>query len=369
MLKLPAAKPVPNPVDTSETSAQPTIQSTESETPSDISWLHTPKQSGKFAWLLIVLTTLISLGLHLVLMFFPLPEEQKPVAAKPEEKKVRITQLPTLNKPGPKVPIAKSTPKVVPVPRTPIPRITSIPPIQAPKPPTPQAVPQSASSASPANSAPSDANPWQDFPQYPGAQAGCYNLPSCMQTGSSLSDVSSYFERELTNKKYSVSKTISESDRTVFQVTRNNITQFLSLINVPGKGTLYVLAEQPRALADLGDAVEVPAEIYSVLSGLAAADATRDQFAQPEAFYSADSPKPEIGIMQVVTGEAPDTFFDTYLRTNLFNNGFESSQLTESYGGGIVYEVKKENAALYINLVPTQDGSGTIVVIWKNLPK
>ena len=73
--------------------------------------------------------------------------------------------------------------------------------------------------------------------------------------------------------------------------------------------------------------------------------------------------------MQVVSGEAPDSFFDSYLRTNLVNNGFDSTQLSQSYGGGLLYEVKKETTSLYINLVPTQDASGTIVVIWKTLPQ
>ena len=344
--------------------------------------IKSPQKSGKSGWSVIGVTTLASILLHGLLLLLPLPEKEKPVPPPPEDSKVRITKLPTGAKPGAKpaakpaakVPIAKSTPKVTPR----LPRLTQRPPAIAPvvlpspqQPQSPQPQPSAQSQASPTPDAEpvSDANPWQDFPQYPGAESGCYNLPSCMQTSRGLNEVSTYFERELTAKKYSLTPTVTESNRTVYQVSRNQLTQFLSLIEVPGKGTIYVLAEQPRSLADLGDAVEVPAEIYSVLSGLAAVDATNAQFAQPDAFYSGDHPKPEIGIMQVVSGEAPDSFFDSYLRTNLVNNGFDSTQLSQSYGGGLLYEVKKETTSLYINLVPTQDGSGTIVVIWKTLPQ
>jgi hypothetical protein len=143
----------------------------------------------------------------------------------------------------------------------------------------------------------------------------------------------------------------------------------LSLIFVEGKGTLYVLAEEPRTLADLSQAIEVPAEIYGVLQGLAAEDATRINFAQPDAFYTADALRSSIGAAKLVPGESPDSFFDTYFRTNLVNSGFEPSDTSQQYGGGPVYTVKKEDLLLYINLVPTQDGNGTVVVVWKSLPQ
>ncbi|HEY9640195.1 MAG TPA: hypothetical protein V6C57_06905 [Coleofasciculaceae cyanobacterium] len=358
-----------NPVDSDETALQTSESDVDESASEAIAWLHSPKQPRGFAWALIWLMTLVSLGLHGLLMLLPVPSEQPPPVAKPEEKKVRITQLPTLNRPAPpRGAAARPTPKpVVPVRRaaSAIPRPVqraAMPSVQPAVPvvsPSPQQVPAET---------PTDANPWQDFPQYPGAQPGCYNLPSCMQTSQALSEVGNYFERELAAKKYRASPQITESDRQVYQVSRNNLTQFLSLISVPHQGTVYVLAEAPRSLADLAQAVEVPAAIYDVLSGLAATDATRADFAQPDAFYTGNTVRPEIGITKLVTGETPDTFFDTYFRTNLFNSGFESLEPSQ-YGGGFLYEVKKDSLSLYINLVPTQDGSGTIVVIWKQPPQ
>lgn len=338
-----------------------------------VTWLHTPKQP-KF-WLLIWIATLASLGLHALLLLVPMPDEPEPAPAKPEERQVRITQLPTLTRPAPnRAPVARSTPRPASPRPQPVRRSTTIPPlvrppIALPVQPVPSQ-PQANQATTPEPVAAADANPWQDFPQYPGAQAGCYNLQSCLQTGRALSEVSSFFERELTSKRYTATATISESDRKVYQVTRNNLTQYLSLINVPGQGTLYVLAEAPRTLTDLGGAIEVPAEISTILSGLpGGTNPTRSEFAQPDKFFQGDTQNPEIGLMQTVTGEVPDTFFDGYLRTNLVNSGYEAIELSQSYGGGLLYEVKKEDTSLYVNVVPTADGSGTIVVIWRTLPQ
>jgi len=337
-------------------------------------WLHTPKASRSLSQHLIWLTVIISLGLHGIFLWLPIPGEKTSAPVKPEEKKVRITQLPTGTKAiATKSPIAKPTvkanlvPKLTTVrPRTVIPAIRPTPPPETES-PKPQVTPQT--SASPPESLSSNANPWQDFPQYPGAKPGCYNLPSCLQTEKPLAEVGAYFEKELPEKKYSATPTVNEPDRKVYQVSRDGVTQYLSLIFVEGKGTLYVLAEEPRTLADLSQAIEVPAEIYSVLLGLAAEDATRINFAQPDSFYTADALRPSIGAAKLVPGELPDSFFDTYFRTNLVNSGFEPSDTSQQYGGGPVYAVKKEDLLLYINLVPTQDGNGTVVVVWKSLPQ
>ena len=184
-----------------------------------------------------------------------------------------------------------------------------------------------------------------------------------------MTEVSTFFERELTAKKYAAELTINEPNRKVFQVSRNGLTQYLSLINVEGKGTLYVLSEAPRTLADLAQAIEVPGAIYSVLSNLYAEEAGRANFTQPDAFFTAQGLRPEVGIAQLVTGENYAIFFDTYFRNNLVNNGFESSNAPQSYGGGLLYTVTKDDLTLYPVMLPTADGTGTLVVVLKSLPE
>ncbi|HEY9646149.1 MAG TPA: hypothetical protein V6C88_07265, partial [Chroococcidiopsis sp.] len=287
-----------------------------------------PGSRGVAARPLIWIMTLASLGLHALVVFIPMPSEPEPPPAEPEEMSVRITQLPaqTQASPGP-TPQTQPTPRVSPPPRSPVVQQATTAAIPQPSPaasPTPQSTPSPPADAAPPAPA-NGGNPWQDFPLYPGGVPGCYNLSSCIQTNASLEDVSSYFQRELTAKQYSVNAFPGEANRRVYQVSRNGLTQFLTLFFVEGK-TIYVLSEAPRTLADLGQAVEVPTALYDVLANFAAQEATRADFAQPDAFYQSDALKPGIAVAKLVTGEAPDTFFDTYLRTNLFNSGFASAE-------------------------------------------
>lgn len=333
-------------------------------------WLHSVQKPSGLAKLLFGLTLLVSLGLHGLLLLLPTGSENKAATQKPEEKSIRITQLPTQIKSPtvkrpPKTPVLKKPTVVVKPPQS----QPAIPALRRPKPQAPPPSTQAASPGSASTTPASGANPWQDFPQYPGAEAGCHNLQSCLQTADGLDKVSAFFEKELDAKKYASKLTITEANRKVYQVARNGITQFLSLIQEPGKGTLYVLAEAPRSLSDLAKAVEVPAEIYSVLQNLDAEDATRNNFAQPDLFYSSDSPRSDIGIMKLVPNSTASTFFDEYFNTNLRNNDFDFSETGQTYGNGPVYNIKKGKSSLYLNMVPTQDGTGTIVVVWKQLPK
>lgn len=337
-------------------------------------WLHTPKTpkgflSQQFIWLM----TLVSLGLHGLVVMLPIPAEPPTEPAPPEAEQVRITQLPTGSPTATKpTPPTKASTQAQPKAR-PTNRPSTTPPIPTdkPKPPVDQTSPATSTpeTTSASTSEVVGGNPWADFPQYPQAQPGCYNLSSCLQTDQTLGDVAAFFERELATKKYAAQPTINERQRKVYQVSRDGLTQFLSLIYVEGKGTLYVLSEAPRSITDLAQAIEVPAAVYNVLSNLYAENAGRDSFAQPDAFFTADGLRPEVGIIQLVTNEAFDTFFDTYFRNNLLNNGFESSDSYQEYGGGQLYTVTKEDLTLYITLVPTLDGTGTLVVVLKSLPE
>jgi hypothetical protein len=330
-------------------------------------WLHSVQKPSGLAKILFGLALLVSLGLHGVLLLLPTGSENKATTQKPEEKSIRITQLPMQIK----APVVKQLPKAPALRKPtvvtkPLRSNTTVPALRQPK---PQAAPPPSPRTASANTTASGANPWQDFPQYPGAETGCHNLQSCLQTADGLDKVTAFFEKELDAKKYASKLTITEANRKVYQVARNGITQFLSVIEEAGKGTIYVLAEAPRSLSELAKAVEVPAEIYSVLQNLDAGDAIRSNFTQPDLFYSGDSPRSDIGIMKLVPNANASTFFDEYFNTNLRNNEFDFSETGQTYGNGPIYAIKKGKLSLYLNMVPTQDGTGTIVVVWKQLPK
>jgi len=364
--------------------------------PEAIAWTHLLEDpvpsSGRVLWI----TMLVALVGHGVLAFIPTNDARTVAPPNPKEKKIRIVQLPVPGQPAAKAPSPVPARPIAPQQRPIVQRPATTRPIvqrptpRRPTPPAPKAqTPQPKPTQTPATQTPppttttpattttttttppaTSGNPWQDFPQYPGAQPGCYNLQSCMKTGKSLAEVSAFFEKELVARKYTIQPAPSSgNDTRAYQVSRDGLTQFLSILTVEGEGAIYVVSEQPRTLADLTQAVEVPGEIYSVLGNLAAEDATAANLGQPDAFYPAGVQQPGIGALKLIPGEDPNTFFDAYFRTNLVNNGFEISDSSQSYGGGPVYKVKKGDLVMYLNLVPTADNAGTVVVVWRVRPQ
>ncbi len=224
----------------------------------------------------------------------------------------------------------------------------------------------------------SSANPWADFPLYPNSQPNCYGLPSCLQVGNVLNQVTDFFARELPAKKYDLKLTLKEAGREVYQISHSGQTQFLSVMTAE-KGTVYVLSNAPRSLEDLKKAVEVPPEVSEILSNLDAKTAEPSLFAQPNLFYTRSTEKglgagaqvPRSGIRNIslVTDQVAEEMMNAFFQTNLQNSGYEVTDLQQQYGGGGIYQVKKPKVTLYLNLVPTKDKTGTLVVTWKEPPR
>ncbi|HEY9752778.1 MAG TPA: hypothetical protein V6C46_07495, partial [Coleofasciculaceae cyanobacterium] len=328
----------------------------------------TPKRTKASKWLWLGL--IVSFAVHTGLMLLPTGEQSKPVPPKDASKQVRITQLPKLMKTV-VVPKKAARSTVKPLNRT----VTRPLPPPLPKPPgTPK---QSQAGTSQAKAS-TGSTSWEDFPLYPGAQQGCFNLAACLRTGDGVGQVADYYIKELTAKKYQFKASEKTPDRQVLQVSRNGQSQFLSLIKTEG-GTVIVLSDAPRSLEDLKKAVEVPPEVSAILSNLDAQNAEPSNFAQPDLFYTkapekglaagAWVPKAEIRNISLVSGFSYDTMMDEFFRSNLQNNDFEVTDLPQAFGGGKVYKVTKGGLTLYLNLVPTQDNSGTLVVTWKDQPK
>lgn len=309
---------------------------------------------------------LVSVGLHVGLILLPTGgEPPPPTPPKDPAKQVRITQLPKLVKTV-NLPKKVVKPAVKPIVRQrPTPPVTPPPPPT--KPPATQATQDTASTSS-----------WDDFPIYPGTALGCFGLASCLQTSDSLSQVADYYSKELPAKKYELKPTLKEADRQVFQVSRNGQSQFLSILQTE-KGQVIVLSDAPRSLEDLKKAVEVPPEVATILSNLDAQNADQSNFAQPDLFYTRSNEKglgagalvPKSGIRNIslVQGFSYDTMMDEFFRSNLQLNDYEVVDSAQDFGGGKVYQIIKGNQTIYLNLVPTRDNAGTLVVVWKDAPK
>lgn len=338
---------------------------------------------------------LTSLVLHGLLLLMPLPKEKAKSTPK-KERSVKVTQLALpASKPAtsttPKTPTTR--PKVTPRTSRPVQPISRRQPIiqgvkpkpvqtppqprQAAPSPNPTASPAKSPNVEPANLANATDTPLAEFPHFLGAKPGCLEVPSCFQTANDLEKVAAHFEQELPAKGFTTSVNVDESGRKVYEVSRSDFsTQYLSLIDTKD-GTIYVLADAPRSLDELKQAVVVPEEFYSVLAEVGEELEDETQFADPSQFYSKlSSQEPdgslipaqlreEIQAQKLVAGQLPDTVYDSMLPS--LQSVFEVSK-SGSYGGGNLYTLKKDSFTGYLNLVPTKDNSGTIVVLWTEPP-
>lgn len=342
---------------------------------------------------------LISLTLHGLFLLMPMPEEKAKSVLK-KEKIVKVTQLALPpSKPAarttPKTPIA-TRPKVTPLTSRPVQPISRRQPvIQVVKPKLVQTPPQPrqvasardpSSTASPAESPNVESTnqlvnatdtPLAEFPHFPGAKPGCLEVPSCFQTANDLEKVAAHFEKELPAKEFTISMNVDEPGRKVYEVSRSDFsTQYLSLIDTKD-GTIYVLADAPRSLDELKQAVVVPEEFYSVLAEVGEELEDKTQFADPTQFYSKLSSqesdgslipaqlREEIQAQKLFAGQTPDAVYDFMLPS--LQSVFEVSE-SGSYGGGNLYTLKKDSFTGYLNLVPTKDNSATIIVLWTEKP-
>lgn len=362
--------------------------------------------------LLIRPMLLLSLGLHGLLIFLPMPSSQEAVPPKAEEEKlVNLTQLPSSDqKPAPKSPsspeasVQASPPvrrAVTPIPRRP----SNIPPVSQPsRSPTQDTPPQGdAGQTSPSSSAEDSGSTTDDpfladFPRYPGTQPGSFGLPgaldsSSFKTGDAVARVEGFFKQELAVKKYTI-QPVEQPGRTVYQVSRAGTTQYLSLIpNPEGSGTSIVLSqeqlpddltsegfvspEEQRFYADLPvPNVEVSTDEWQQVSEPEKLLANPNSFfaslggQDSEGFYTEPEFRPEIDRAVVGVGQQPQTL-ESSLRSNLKSSEYTVKPLG-SYGGGSLFQVTREGVTGYINLVPTKNTAatkGTVVVIWKRSPK
>jgi|GEM_PF-2010360 len=238
---------------------------------------------------------------------------------------------------------------------------------------------------------PSD--PFTDFPKYPNSETGSFGLLqgnedlASQQTRDRQDVVVLYFERELQARGYEIKILPNESKQKVYQIFKGGLNKFLNLIDREGQGTAIVLSSKPLELENLQTlsvARKAETDFDIVLKQLSELGAQRIAipefyFAQPEAFYakslkehdSYDIDKPKFGFdgnFVVILDKKPEEVFSTFFTPNLQSKKFVISPMS-NYGGGLIYKIKQDTFVRYLNLLPTQSGIGTIIVIWRSLPK
>lgn len=345
---------------------------------------------------------LISLAIHGILLFTPTSfDSPTPEPSPEEEQTVSLTQLPPVNQP-----VAQPTPATGPTPRlrpsgvAPRVRQTAPPPLRR-RAPSPVRAGATSQVAAPSRPAPSN-SPLDADLVYPGSTAGSFGLPPAFdsrsrKTNDNVANVASYYESTLAEKGYTVNPTEQGSTRTVYQVSKQGLTRYITLIpNPTGAGTTILVSEQPLP-ADLSDVQVEDVGVQSFFNDLPVpvVDPNGNRWQQvseveqllsdPTAFYSdlgssdgfVIEPTLRPGIRRAVVGvgQTPQGVFEDI--ADKLEIAYYTVATVGSYGGGDLYQVKREetndqgeptDVTGYLSIVPTTNGQDTVVFIWEQRP-
>jgi hypothetical protein len=324
------------------------------------------------------------------LLFVPFPQERKEKPPENKEAPVKITQLPTtkaIDKQTPKVKLAQpnkpALPKINRPNANPNPIVVQKPQ-EAPEPTTPPvqkgevaAKPGAATSA--------------DFPHYQPSTPDCFGKglgENCRVATASLANVAAFYLSAPKAKGFTVAPDEDGADKKVFTVTTpDKKTLFLHLFKDEPTTVILLSEAKVSDLAALKGSVNIPADYYNLLNDLTQqadradnpeTNARPEQFAQPQMFYSVVSEAelqtgviPELrpgidGSPTLALGQAPDVFFQTLMTSGL--SGTFEVKPQGQYGGGNLYQLKKDSTTFYMSLVPVKGQTGTIVVTWLKSP-
>ncbi|WP_009634460.1 hypothetical protein [Synechocystis sp. PCC 7509] len=346
---------------------------------------------------------LLSIGFHGLILFAPTPAHKTELPKKEiATERVKITQLPVSSNPPRvikktsqstvKLPIVRPTNRFIAnqksVSQPVIKQSPAVPADSKPAKTTPQVLAFSGTETIALPNPSNLSDPFGDFPKYINAQPGSLGLfkaeldQSSQQTKDATALVAKYFERELKAREYKLTLAKNESDTKVFEITKGNTTKFLNLIN-HNSSTVIVLASEilsPENINDVAKASPQEEAFIGILSEInfENIDDPESYLTDPSLFYSKFGagkdgfyevvPKSNtLGTIRLIPNQLPEQVFSTIFAPALKSSGFEVNPQGE-YGGGMVYEVKQETFITYLNLVPTSDRQGTIVVAWNSLP-
>ncbi len=338
---------------------------------------------------------LFSIGIHSLLLISPMPKPEVEVTKKAvTQDKVKITELPSSSSPSVSKRAIQPTVKPSPVIKKTIASSTAIK--QSPKvlastkaaKLTSQVVASKPLETSSLPNPDNLNNPFSDFPKYINAQPGSLGLfaapldRSSQQTKDSLTAVTQYFERELKAREYKINFAKNGASAKVIEVTKGNTTKFLNLITY-NSGTVIVLASEILNPENISNVAKVSPQEEAFIGIIQQANLENIEdpelyLADPSLFYSkfgadkdgfyeVEQKANTLGNIRLIPDRIPEQVFDTVFAPTLKSSGFEVNPQGE-YGGGIMYEVKQGTFVTYLNLVPTSDRQGTIVVAWNSVP-
>ncbi|MEA5597396.1 hypothetical protein, partial [Rivularia sp. UHCC 0363] len=217
----------------------------------------------------------------------------------------------------------------------------------------------------------SPVNPFDNFPNYISVKPNFCGLQSAKIdrrtriTSDPLDAVQAYFEKKFADTDFQVEKLIDEPDTKVYQVSKENLTQFLQLFAAKESGTMILLSPQRVDCYRLGN--QNPQEKPKTEQAF---DATfSNLYAQLNWTEEKDfAPTSEVEkVLGKDTKNTPEQLA-LLVKTKLESEGFEASQIENNETSELLYEVKKGEFIKYISFVPTEEGKAAIVLVLKNPP-
>lgn len=350
---------------------------------------------------------LISLVLHGIVLILPVPSTWE--TSEPEEQ-VKVTQLPSLS-PSPKSSVNSAEEpkaKTSPTPRQPTPFLSASPsqsainPFRYPIQPTPNVSPSIEPSPSisvaPKPSPSSSRNETQtteekntdstiddgrdtndenvqdplkkfleNFPFPEGAAVGSLGRLSgdadrdARHVQQPLSQVIRYYDQELPARNYTLANpSTDDSDFKVYQVSLDKVSRYLHLI-FNGENTVIFLSETQLNRADLLElAVETAEEreLKETVEQIIIAGKYENELSEGVKEKLSGGKYNHLGTVYEKATEQ----LGTQIESKLKEKGFKIPQVFPLGEDGIIYSVEKNDFQGFIQLIPTQDKSGTAVI-------
>ncbi len=177
-----------------------------------------------------------------------------------------------------------------------------------------------------------------------------------------LGQVLKYYGKELPNRQYNplASPLTDDADLKIYQVSKGNVSQYLHLIS-KGEDTVIFLSAQQLARKDLAN-LEVETaeerEFKSTLRQTIAMTSTKELTSDIRSKLG-DGKYSDFGIFP---GKNPAQLGSEF-KSALSGKGFDVGTDPINLGpDGLIYSVKKNDFVGHIQLIPTQDGSGTAII-------
>jgi hypothetical protein len=334
---------------------------------------------------------LISLGLHGAVLFIPLPAPSSK-AELPKPKPIKIAKLPPLRTPPPKTFSKRLNKKPI------TPNIVSSIPrkgiVLKQKQGTGTMLPQGQPKADTKPTPPSDPSnagdrTWNDLPNYSkNIQNPCEGADGCVQTGDSFSEVTQYFKENLSAKKFKFSEENTptssyDTEYKAYKVVNKKEVRFLSILS-NGDNTKYVWADRIASKEDIVTKTVTPTDIAALIEQLPTQFVdTSNKKLSPERFpdgaiskFYYDKDKPIFGFRNtpanapiIVSSNPTDTY--QILAGKLSSANYIANRIPSGYAGGTLYEITNSDRPkpLYLTIVATKQGDGSIVALWLDMPK